>query len=99
MNFSVDLNCDMGEGMANDALIMPFISSANIACGAHAGDERHPRVLQDRRIHEHDVRHRDERGASRDDLGLPVCIQPRKLKIVLQRSFALSKQTKPPALG
>jgi len=28
----------MGEGMPNDALIMPYISSANIACGAHAGD-------------------------------------------------------------
>jgi UPF0271 protein len=33
-----DLNCDMGEGMANEALIMPFISSANIACGFHAGN-------------------------------------------------------------
>ncbi len=29
----------MGEGAGNDALIMPFISSANIACGYHAGDE------------------------------------------------------------
>lgn len=29
----------MGEGMANDAELMPFISSANIACGFHAGDE------------------------------------------------------------
>lgn len=36
--FSVDLNCDMGEGMETDAAIFPFISSANIACGAHAGD-------------------------------------------------------------
>ena len=35
----IDLNCDMGEGMGNDAELMPFISSANIACGAHAGDE------------------------------------------------------------
>jgi 5-oxoprolinase (ATP-hydrolysing) subunit A len=35
----IDLNCDMGEGMANDAELMPFISSANIACGFHAGDE------------------------------------------------------------
>jgi UPF0271 protein len=35
---SIDLNCDMGEGMDNDAAIMPFISSANIACGYHAGD-------------------------------------------------------------
>lgn len=34
-----DINCDMGEGMGNDALIMPYITSANIACGYHAGDE------------------------------------------------------------
>jgi UPF0271 protein len=35
---SIDLNCDMGEGMATDEAIFPFISSANIACGGHAGD-------------------------------------------------------------
>lgn len=35
----IDLNCDMGEGIGNDELIMPYISSANIACGYHAGDE------------------------------------------------------------
>lgn len=35
----IDLNCDMGEGMDTDAAIMPFISSANIACGYHAGDQ------------------------------------------------------------
>lgn len=35
---TVDLNCDMGEGMINDEELMPFISSANIACGYHAGD-------------------------------------------------------------
>jgi UPF0271 protein len=34
----IDLNCDMGEGMPNDAELMPYISSANIACGYHAGD-------------------------------------------------------------
>jgi len=37
--YITDINCDMGEGMDNDALLMPFISSANIACGYHAGDE------------------------------------------------------------
>lgn len=36
---SVDLNCDLGEGAAHDAELMPLISSANIACGGHAGDE------------------------------------------------------------
>jgi 5-oxoprolinase (ATP-hydrolysing) subunit A len=34
-----DLNCDMGEGIGRDELIMPYITSANIACGYHAGDE------------------------------------------------------------
>jgi UPF0271 protein len=29
----------MGEGMHNDAALMPYISSANIACGYHAGNE------------------------------------------------------------
>lgn len=33
----MDINCDLGEGLSNDAQIMPFISSCNIACGAHAG--------------------------------------------------------------
>ena len=36
---SVDINCDMGEGFDLDAELMLFISSANIACGYHAGDE------------------------------------------------------------
>jgi UPF0271 protein len=35
---SIDLNCDMGEGMDTDTAIFPYISSANIACGYHAGD-------------------------------------------------------------
>lgn len=34
-----DLNCDMGEGMGNEEALMPFITSANIACGYHAGDK------------------------------------------------------------
>ncbi|HYC39604.1 MAG TPA: 5-oxoprolinase subunit PxpA [Chitinophagaceae bacterium] len=38
--FSIDLNCDLGEGMGTDAAIMPYISSANIACGYHAGDQQ-----------------------------------------------------------
>lgn len=42
-NYLVDLNCDMGEGfgafqLGNDEAMLPYISSANIACGFHAGD-------------------------------------------------------------
>jgi len=33
----LDLNCDLGEGCANDAELMQLITSANIACGFHAG--------------------------------------------------------------
>ncbi|UXU51268.1 5-oxoprolinase subunit PxpA [Staphylococcus arlettae] len=40
----VDLNCDLGESfgnytIGNDNNIIPVITSANIACGFHAGDE------------------------------------------------------------
>jgi UPF0271 protein len=34
----IDFNCDLGEG-CDDAAVLPFVSSANIACGLHAGDE------------------------------------------------------------
>lgn len=36
--FRIDLNADVGEGFADHELI-PLVSSANLACGAHAGDE------------------------------------------------------------
>lgn len=35
----IDINCDLGEGIGNDPLIMPFISSCSIACGGHFGNE------------------------------------------------------------
>ena len=49
---NIDLNCDMGElddaefddaeldGAAHEAALMAYITSANIACGGHAGDAR-----------------------------------------------------------
>lgn len=41
--YKVDLNCDLGESFGNykigvDEEILPFVTSANIACGFHAGD-------------------------------------------------------------
>lgn len=36
----MDLNADMGEGAGTDAALMPFITSASIACGGHAGNEK-----------------------------------------------------------
>jgi UPF0271 protein len=34
----IDLNADVGEGAPNDEAILAAVSSANIACGGHAGD-------------------------------------------------------------
>lgn len=34
----VDLNCDLGEGCPFDAELLGLITSANVACGGHAGD-------------------------------------------------------------
>ena len=36
---SIDLNSDRGEGAGADDALMPHVTSANVACGAHAGDE------------------------------------------------------------
>ncbi len=36
---TIDINCDLGEGFPHDAELMSFTSSANIACGYHAGDD------------------------------------------------------------
>ena len=34
----ININCDLGEGLNNEHIIMPLINSCNIACGGHAGD-------------------------------------------------------------
>jgi 5-oxoprolinase (ATP-hydrolysing) subunit A len=43
---NIDINCDLGEHFGvwktgDDEAILPYISSANIACGFHAGDPKH----------------------------------------------------------
>ena len=40
----IDFNCDLGEGVGDDVALMPFISSASIACGFHAGS---PELIRD----------------------------------------------------
>jgi 5-oxoprolinase (ATP-hydrolysing) subunit A len=52
----LDINCDMGEleDAAHEAALLEYITSANIACGGHAGDdhimERTARLALDRRV-------------------------------------------------
>src|SRR5437588_716045 len=73
----VDLNSDLGEGAGTEAAIMPFISSANIACGAHAGDEATMRAAV-RLAKQHDVAvgahpgYRDPANFGRKPLELPL---------------------------
>lgn len=43
MMYAIDLNCDLGESfgayhIGMDDAVIPFISSANVACGFHAAD-------------------------------------------------------------
>src|SRR5436190_23229851 len=38
MNLIVDLNADLGEGAGRDEELLTLVTSANIACGFHAGD-------------------------------------------------------------
>src|SRR5438067_11352561 len=49
MRVKIDINDDMGESygrwtLGNDVELMPFVSSANVACGYHGGD---PAVMRD----------------------------------------------------
>ncbi len=36
-SITIDINCDLGEGLDNESVLMPYLSSCNIACGGHAG--------------------------------------------------------------
>jgi len=38
MPLTIDINCDVGEGVGNEQKLLPLISSCNIACGGHAGN-------------------------------------------------------------
>ena len=55
----LDLNCDLGEGCAYDQELLSLITSANVACGGHAGDAAtafatlHAALLRGVRVGEH----------------------------------------------
>ena len=43
MSYEIDINCDMGESygrlkLADSKMLMPYVSSCNLACGMHGGD-------------------------------------------------------------
>jgi UPF0271 protein len=73
----LDLNCDLGEGGPHDAQVMPYLTSANVACGAHAGDP-HSALAALRQAKRHGVvigahpGHADREHFGRRELELPA---------------------------
>ena len=41
----IDLNADLGEGVTDDEALLAVVTSANVACGFHAGDEATMRAV------------------------------------------------------
>ena len=41
----IDLNADLGEGVTDDEGLLAVVTSANVACGFHAGDEQTMRLV------------------------------------------------------
>ena len=39
MKLNLNINADVGEGIGNEYLLMPYLNSCNVACGGHAGSE------------------------------------------------------------
>lgn len=88
----IDLNADVGEGCGDDAALMPLLTSASIACGAHAGDAASMRrtaaltLAHEVAVGAH-VSYPDRENFGRRDLTLP----PAKLTAeVLQQLHALN---------
>lgn len=46
----IDLNADLGEGVTDDAALLAVVTSANVACGFHAGDESTMREVCERAV-------------------------------------------------
>jgi UPF0271 protein len=81
-----DLNCDLGEGETSrrTAVLMKSITSANVACGGHAGDLESMRTCA-RLAHERGVKLGAHPGPwDRKNFGrAPVSITPRELELLL----------------
>jgi UPF0271 protein len=105
----VDLNCDMGEleDAQHEAALMQYITSANIACGGHAGDEatmeRTARLAIERgvRIGAHPG-YPDRANFGRIEIQMPaaeiertVCLQIQRLEAVVRGLGAEIVHVKP----
>ncbi len=48
IDLRIDLNADLGEGVTDDKALLAVVTSANVACGFHAGDDEVMRAVCDR---------------------------------------------------
>ena len=77
MGRRIDLNADLGEGGPDDAALVAVVTSANVACGFHAGDESTMRaacrqaIRHGAAIGAH-VGYRDREGFGRRSLAVPA---------------------------
>lgn len=51
--YKIDLNADLAEGCASDNTLIPYLTSVNLCCGAHAGsaNDIHNAIVQGKRYH------------------------------------------------
>jgi UPF0271 protein len=106
---TIDLNCDMGEleDAAHEAALMEHITSANIACGGHAGDEATMERTA-RLALEHNVRigahpgypdranfGRIEMALTAEEIERTVCAQIERLDAVVGRLGGATVHVKP----
>ena len=73
---AIDLNADVGEGVGDDAALLDVVTSANVACGFHAGDAETMRrtceaaIARGVALGAHPG-YRDREGFGRRELGTP----------------------------
>ncbi len=98
---TIDLNVDLGEGFDNENLILPHISSCNIACGGHAGStEEIARVIDLAKQHKVAIGahpsypDRANFGRVKKDISLAGLRQSLFKQIQLVHSIAQEKGTK-----
>ena len=106
---TLDLNCDMGElpDAGHEAALMQYITSANIACGAHAGDEqtmeRTVQLALERGVHigahpgfpDRENFGRIEMPMSEDAIADTVCEQILRLETIVHRLGGAIVHVKP----
>ncbi len=84
----LNINCDVGEGVNNEAALMSYIQFCNIACGGHAGDEDIMNTVVDLAI-----KHKVKIGAhpsypNKKNFGRnSMIIEPEKLKNAIQNQI------------